>query len=386
MKPLNEDGRKALLLSGLGTLALLFLFFIRGEYFTLISAVPVVVLAVVFWIFLRKRSIPSYNKNQVLLIVAVISVLYLTLYYLSGLYFGFFSVPSGVLTLGSLYKYVLPVSVVIVATEIMREVLLAQPIKASMPIAYALGVISELICWGGIPEIHSSYHLADFFGMTVFPALTANLLFNYLTKRYGKMPSIIYRLIMTLYIYFIPIAPNIPEVLSSFILLLLPLLIYAFVDMLFEKKVRRAREKRGKGSIVVTCVAFLLMLSFVLLISCQFRFGVLVIASKSMQGEINKGDAVIYEAYEEYGEIKENDVIVFEENNSLVVHRVVKIDTVNGQRQYITKGDANENNDAGYRTDASIVGVVRLKVLYIGYPSVWLQELINKQRGGVNSV
>ena len=51
---------------------------------------------------------------------------------------------------------------------------------------------------------------------------------------------------------------------------------------------------------------------------------------------------------------------------------------MDGERRYITKGDANEGNDSGYRTDSDIVGVVRLKVVYIGYPSLWLRQIMNK--------
>jgi len=118
--------------------------------------------------------------------------------------------------------------------------------------------------------------------------------------------------------------------------------------------------------------------SFILLVSCQFRFGILVIASPSMTGEINKGDAVVFESYEHCDGVKENDIIVFSKDGKKnIVHRITAINTVNGQRQYITKGDANEDIDAGFVTDGQIVGIVRFKVLYIGYPSLWLREIFN---------
>ena len=41
-----------------------------------------------------------------------------------------------------------------------------------------------------------------------------------------------------------------------------------------------------------------------MLISCKFKFGVLVIGSGSMTGTINKGDIVLYETYGKNDELK----------------------------------------------------------------------------------
>ena len=65
-----------------------------------------------------------------------------------------------------------------------------------------------------------------------------------------------------------------------------------------------------------------------MLISCNFRYGMLVIGSESMTGEINKGDAVVFEAYEKQ-KIHEGNVIIFEDGDRRVVHLVVDIKLVN---------------------------------------------------------
>ena len=93
-----------------------------------------------------------------------------------------------------------------------------------------------------------------------------------------------------------------------------------------------------------------------------------------MTGELNKGDAVIYEAYDgQY--IQEEDVVVFRKNDILVVHRVVDIERINDQNRYYTKGDANDAKDDGYITDENIEGIVLFKISYIGYPSLWIRDL-----------
>ena len=111
-----------------------------------------------------------------------------------------------------------------------------------------------------------------------------------------------------------------------------------------------------------------------MLISCEFRFCLLIIATDSMTGSINKGDAVIYEEYT--GQfVDEQDVIVFYHNDRVTVHRVVDISRVNGRNRYFTQGDANDYLDSGYATDADIIGVVKGKLPYFGYPTLWLRGM-----------
>ena len=96
-----------------------------------------------------------------------------------------------------------------------------------------------------------------------------------------------------------------------------------------------------------------------------------------MTGEINKGDAAIYERYEDQ-EIIEGQVIAFEKDNRVIIHRVVDIQIINGQTRYFTKGDANSENDSGFIYDADIVGIVDFKIPYIGYPTLWLRSLFSR--------
>jgi signal peptidase len=96
-----------------------------------------------------------------------------------------------------------------------------------------------------------------------------------------------------------------------------------------------------------------------------------------MTGEINKGDAIIYEEYDDQY-IKEQDVIVFLKNDNRIVHRVVLMERINGETRYYTKGDANDDWDTGYITDADIEGVVLFKIPYVGYTSIWLRDVFKK--------
>ena len=364
----------ALLLMAVSFLILL----VPKDYLLWSAAGAFIVCAAAAYSLIKKRSIHSYNRNQVLLIISVTAVLYLTLYYLSGIEFGFVISQSGGLSLGSFVKNILPFVAIVVSTEIARSVLLAQNSRIVTVASYLFGVASEIACAGGIPALTTAYRLTDFLGLVIFPALAANILFTYLSKRYGVVSNISYRLILGVYVFLIPIVPNLPKIIPAFVLIVMPILLLIFINMLFEKKERVAAKKTNKVGIVFYGILGVIMAGVILLVTCQFQYGILVIATDSMTGEINKGDAVVFESYEYCGEIKENDVIVFTENDRQIVHRVVAINTINGQRQYITKGDANDGVDSGYRTDSQIIGVVRFKVLYIGYPSLWLKDAFMK--------
>ena len=112
---------------------------------------------------------------------------------------------------------------------------------------------------------------------------------------------------------------------------------------------------------ISTALLVVVMAGVIMLISCQFRFGAIVIATESMTGEINKGDVVIFEQYDGQ-QISEGQVIIFNSNGAKVVHRVVEIKNENGLVMYFTKGDANEDIDDGYVTESQIVGITHLKI------------------------
>ena len=125
---------------------------------------------------------------------------------------------------------------------------------------------------------------------------------------------------------------------------------------------------------VLTAVVVIIMIGTVMLISNQFSYGALVIATDSMTGELNKGDVAIFEKYEDQF-LREGQVIVYEENDRMVVHRIADIKIINEVTRYYTKGDANDANDAGFRLEGDIVGLVNYKLPYLGFPTLWLRSL-----------
>lgn len=332
-------------------------------------------------VLVRKRGSHSIRKRDVFLLMTAIGALYAILTQMSGLYLGYRRNPYYYGSSQVLLKYVLPLAVIIITTEIIRSVLLAQKNKVVDVFSYISFVIAEALMYSNLAGLSSFNKVMDFVGLYLFPAVTANLLYNYISKRYGMFPVIAYRLITVLYTYFLSTVCAMNDALSSTVLILFPLLVVAFVAALFEegrkKKVQKPINKKLYA--VGMTASIVVMISVVMLISCQFRFGAVVIATESMTGEINKGDMIIYERYDDQN-IEKGQVIVFMRSGSRIVHRVVDIITVEGKTCYITKGDANEDLDMGYVTQEEIVGLTDFKVAFLGYPTLWLREIISPKK------
>lgn len=89
-----------------------------------------------------------------------------------------------------------------------------------------------------------------------------------------------------------------------------------------------------------------------------FGYGAAVVLSGSMEPVLSAGDLIIVK---ETDQIQERDIVVFQDGNSLVVHRVVQI----GEETVTTKGDANQVNDEPVSIDA-VKGKVQLWIPYAG--------------------
>jgi len=371
---MNKDKRTQYIVSFSILAFLLAAFFVNFGNSKILAACLLIPLTAVTCILIQRRRAFSINKKEVLLLASVVGVLYVILYQMTGLFFTFYKNPYFVNT-KTFFTTVLPIALIIVTTEIIRSVILVQNNKITSVLAFASCVVAEALTYANLSEITSLNRFMDLIGLTLFPAVTANVYYHYVSKRYGMFPNIVFRLLTTLYIYFIPMTTDISDSLTACIKIILPLGMLALTAAMFEKKKKNAVRHGKKIGKVGTVLTVIFVVAVAMLISCQFRFGALVIATESMTGEINKGDMILYERYDGQT-IEEGQVIVFMDQDARIVHRVVKIERIDGETRYYTKGDANEDLDAGYRYASDIVGLTDFKIAFIGYPTLLLREII----------
>ena len=95
-----------------------------------------------------------------------------------------------------------------------------------------------------------------------------------------------------------------------------------------------------------------------------FGFRNYIVLSGSMEPTISIGDIVFVKVT---NEIKENDIISFRADNSVITHRVKAIvENENKEKQYITKGDANSSEDTEIVEPENVEGKYCFKIPKIG--------------------
>lgn len=90
-----------------------------------------------------------------------------------------------------------------------------------------------------------------------------------------------------------------------------------------------------------------------------------LISTESMEPELKKGDAIIIKKVAE-DQLRVNDIITFKINGEIITHRIVRIDDVNSEKFYITKGDNNNVEDSDELRFSDIEGKQIIKIPYLG--------------------
>lgn len=90
-----------------------------------------------------------------------------------------------------------------------------------------------------------------------------------------------------------------------------------------------------------------------------------LISTESMEPELKKGDAIIIKKVAE-DQLRVNDIVTFKINGEIITHRIVRIDDVNSEKFYITKGDNNNVEDSDELRFSDIEGKQIIKIPHLG--------------------
>lgn len=215
------------------------------------------------------------------------------------------------------------------------------------------------------------------FSTIVLPSIAKNVVLSYLCTHIGYKVPIFYRIVMDLYIFVVPIVPNIGDYVHSMVFISLPILIYINTFVLVDERSSRVEPIFRKEDFTFFDIPVMVVLVILIaLISGFFPHSMIGVGSESMQPAINKGDAVILKKVPSNVKLKKGNIIAFRKSNVIIIHRITDVQTVKGKTVYITKGDANNGKDAGHVTQKQIKGIVQLRIPYIAYPTVWLTEYL----------
>jgi hypothetical protein len=229
-----RENKKILYTISIIIFVVLSLVFLLPTYNTkIIAAAVLITCGVILNYFIKKTEIKSINSNQVLLLMIVIGLVYVMLYYLTGLHFGFHkaSLPISLLSITSV---IIPVVIVVCTSEFIVDRLLSQRDPFVEVLVFLSLLFVELSMFSNIGNINTFNQFMDVIGLTLIPAVTRTFLFVYISKLYGPGPNIAFRLITGLFLYIIPFAPSTPDSLVALGKLIIPILIYSFIEMLYK--------------------------------------------------------------------------------------------------------------------------------------------------------
>ena len=350
-------------------------FFVPNIFDKKILAVFLTLMAIITKLLIQKKKAISFNSKQVTWLMVGFAIIYLITFYLMGIYFGYYKSPT-VFGFKTIYNFILPFTMIIIASEFIRKTLVIQKGKTSRVLLTISMILVDLVVYIGVYDVLKLNDMLTVVGFILFASIACNLLYNYVTYRYGSKGVIIYRLITVLYAYLLPYIPDIYIFFRSFLRMLYPYIIYLVLEYTYSKSNYAVAYKDKKKYIISTSILVVVMSLLIALISCKFTYGILVIGSGSMTGAIDKGDAVIFRAYHDQ-QLKKDEIIIFNRDNIKTVHRIVNIENINGEIRYYTKGDANNNIDSGYVVSKDIIGTTMFKIKYIGFPTLWLRDIFN---------
>ena len=327
---------------------------------------------------LRKdRSLVKSNSIQIVFIMIMLFVL---IGYLSGLHFGFLKNAYS-LKFFDIIRNVTPIILLICSQEVIRYMVVKKSIKDNKPVIFLtiLYILLDVAMTCTSANLASGLKFFIYITNSFLPSVARHILCSYLCNHVSYVPGLILRLFFGVYVYVAPIFPDYGYYIGSVVGVLIPYIIYIIVSkyVQYAEKVKLPTIKKGLWYVNIPLL--IVMLFIVGLVSGVFRYQIMAIGSGSMEPIYYMGDAVIFEKIEleEQSVIEKGMIICYKHGAKYVTHRVVDIVTKDSEMLYQTKGDNNKENDEYLVNAQDVVGIVKLRIKSIGWPTIWFQELIS---------
>ena len=355
-------------------------FKIDNYYYLLIPIIFFIGLIVINCGYEKKR----FDKEKDIILTLIISIIgYLLITYILGLKTGF-TTNTYNLSFISIILNIIPVILFIITSEVFRYSVLRKGSgsKIILVLINIVLVLLDLSIYVNYLDLGSS-GILKLVVLILIPSVSKNIFLSYLTIKSGIYPSIVYRFFMELKTYIVPIFPDFGMYLDSILNVLFPIFCLFITYKEFNRK-KESKIRRYEGNryfnIIWIIILFIVFIT-IMLSSGLFRYSLFSIGSNSMEPNINKGDIIIIERIDidNVNDLKKGDVILFRSGSMIISHRIIKIVDKAGIKYYYTKGDNNEVMDLYPVVKEDIVGISKFRLRFLGWPSVFLNELLSKR-------
>ncbi len=347
------------------------------KYEGLITSLFIITLTFITYFLLGyKKTKESPKRKKVFGLVIYEIIIYFFIYYGSGILLGFQNNIYSLRIKNIIINIANPI-LIIVSSEILRNIIIQsnKDKKKVIVLFTILLAILELMSTINYYALNTVAGLFKMFACGLIPLLAKHCMLTYLTYHTGLKVSLIYRLIFSLYIYFVPILPNLGEYLTCLTEMIFPFIVFITTTNIVTKhdyvEAEIKEKKFGLSDALITAI-FLIVLSVV---GGVFNVKLISIASESMNPYIYRGDSVLIEKNDGKKDYEVDDIISFDYDGRTTVHRIVDEEEIDGIKYYHTKGDNNDSEDAILVPENNIYGKVIFKIPYIGYPSVIINDI-----------
>lgn len=333
-----------------------------------------------------KESFRNRDKTGKIQIVIIFTIIYLMLYFVLGLLFGYKRSPyahtfSAILT--NIWVFI----PVIFFQEYIRAVLVrfTKRNETLLVIIFLLFSLIELN-YGSMGASFATRESAfKYISSTLLPTLTKNALFTYFALVCDYWPSIIFRTAVMALNILLPIFPDLDWFVTGLLELSTYVIMFISVnymnDLSKRVTVRTSRRAQRTSNPKVTIPLLVVLLIFVCFVAGFFTYRPIAIVSDSMVPKFARGDAVVVKklSNKEKKSLKKNDIIQYSLDGRTIVHRIhKKIKDENGNITYQTKGDNNNAPDDKLVTLKQVKGKVTFVVPYAGWPSVLIYDFLKE--------
>lgn len=336
-----------------------------------------IIIFLLSFIFFKFRKDKTYARIQVTITMLLIGIVQIVLYLLTGFLEGF-SKNAISMSFNRFLTVILPIILILVVIELLRYMISVKFEKNNLIriLSITMFVLFDVTLFGSNVNFNSLDSVLEFLGITFFPSLVSNIVFDDMVVKYGYKPILVYRLLTTLCYYMLPIVPNMYILFRAIARIVIPLIFYFILSYMYDRVTFQEALKVKPKISISSIIILILVIIMAGLISCEFRYGILTIGSDSMTGTLNKGDIAFFEKFNGQ-ELEIGDIIIFKRGKRNIVHRITQVGLFNDEYVYITKGDKNKVEDNGYVYQKDIQGIVHYRIKYIGYPSIWIRNLFN---------
>jgi len=379
-KEINKSSKKVLQLIDLIFFIFICLTFVFKDYLNSLLY-PLIISALMYLTFIAilflgfRKSKKNREKIRINNIYIAFTILYVTTIYLCGNATAYQKTSFNILD--SIYLII-----IMILLEVLRYTYLRKCNKNSFnqhTITFLYTLFDILLLSSMSPQ--NPLSIMSFISTTII-SLIKNILLSYTSYRYGYNCTFLYSFTIT---YLPMIAPIYPE-LGNYLSVIFSIIYSSTIFYNISKPSRKEDEEtlntyQTSIGYYIERLTLVLLIIMIILISGVAPYQISAIASDSMYPEIKKGDAIIIEKLNSHNEDKlvKNTIIAFKDEDTIVTHRILETEiTEDGELLITTKGDNNSTKDVTKRKKDDIIGIVMFRIPYIGYPSVEISEIKNK--------